>query len=278
MNRSSFPTEYNVAEGKWVAIVNFFHQNAFRSVGWWHAATVVEFNRGYSKGLPQECPGAQYPEAMTVASASLWQMPSPQSIEKPAPVAYPILDLLRRRWSPVAFSERPVEREKLQSVLEAARWSASSFGEQPWSFLVAASSDRDEFTKMLGCLVEKNQEWARHASVLMISVAALNFARNGKPNRHAFHDVGQAAAYLTMEAMEQGLWVHQMAGIDLEKIREIYALPNGYEPVAGIALGYAATAEHLPEGLQQRHASPRSRKPLADFVFTGKWGEPSGLI
>ncbi|MGH9592331.1 MAG: nitroreductase family protein, partial [Bryobacteraceae bacterium] len=149
---------------------------------------------------------------------------------------------------------------------------------QPWSFLIAANHDKAEFEKLLGCLSEKNREWARHAGVLMISVAALNFERNGKPNRHAFHDVGQAAAYLTVQAMELGLWVHQMAGIDVEKIREAYAIPPGYEPVAGIALGYAATAERLPPGLQQRHIAPRSRKPLADFVFTGKWGESSHLI
>jgi len=205
-------------------------------------------------------------------------MPSSHSVEKPAPTAHSILDLLRRRWSPIAFAPKPVEREKLQSILEAARWSASSFGAQPWSFLVAERGDAAEFEKMLSCLADKNQEWARHAGVLLISVAAVNFAHNGKPNRHAFHDVGQAAAYLTVEAMELGLWVHQMAGIHLEKIREIYSIPEGYEPVAGIAVGYATTPEHLPESLQQRHVSPRSRKPLGEFVFSGKWGQSSPLV
>src|SRR5215208_4639816 len=111
-------------------------------------------------------------------------------MERLRDAAHPIHDLLRRRWSPRAFADRPVEREKLLSVMEAARWAPSSFNEQPWSFLVATKDRPDEHARMLECLAEKNQTWAKAAPVLMISVASLHFARNGKPNRHALHDVG----------------------------------------------------------------------------------------
>lgn len=131
-------------------------------------------------------------------------MKDPDGKEKPAPVDHPVLELLRRRWSPLSFSPRPVEPEKLRSLFEAARWSASSFGAQPWSFLLATNGDPAEFEKMLSCLVEQNAEWARNAPVLVITVARLAFEHSGEPNRHAYYDVGQSVAYLSVEATELG--------------------------------------------------------------------------
>jgi nitroreductase len=153
-------------------------------------------------------------------------------MEKPAETAYPVLDLIRRRWSPLAFAPTPVEKEKLLSLFEAARWSASSFNEQPWSFLVATKENPAEFETMLECLVEGNRPWAKNAPVLMISVAKLAFERNGQPNRHAFHDVGQAMANLSLQAVSMGLFVHQMAGFNVAQARTVYGVPEGFDPVA----------------------------------------------
>src|SRR3954463_9809046 len=158
-------------------------------------------------------------------------------MERLRDAAHPIHDLLRRRWSPRAFSDRPVEREKLLSVLEAARWAPSSNNEQPWHYLVARKEEPEEFARLLACLVEKNQSWAKAAPVLMLSVASTVFARNGKPNRHALHDVGQAVADLTVQATALGLFVHQMAGFSAEKARETYGIPENAEPVAALAVG-----------------------------------------
>jgi nitroreductase len=199
-------------------------------------------------------------------------------MEKPAVTQYPIHELLKRRWSPLAFSNRMVEPDTLRSLLEAARWAPSSYNEQPWSFLVATKQDPAEHARLLSCLVEGNIEWAQHAPVLMVSVARLSFEENGKPNGHAFHDVGQAVANLIVQATALGLVVHQMAGIHPEKIRELYRLPEGYEPVAGIALGYPGDPEALPERLRQRELAPRERKPLTEFVFTGLWGRTPPLV
>ncbi len=199
-------------------------------------------------------------------------------IEKPADTRYPIHELLRRRWSPRAFSDRAVDPETLRALWEAARWAPSSFNEQPWSFLVAARNDRAEFDRLLSCLNEGNVAWARHAPVLMLSVAKLAFDRNGRTNRHAFHDVGQAVACMTVQATSLGLFLHQMAGFDVEKAKASFAIPAGHEPVAAIALGYPGEPAALPDALRDRELAPRVRKPLEETVFAGSWGRTTPLL
>lgn len=199
-------------------------------------------------------------------------------MEKPAVTDYPIEEILRRRWSPRAFSDRVVESEKLQSLFEAARWAPSSFNEQPWSFIIATKQKPEEHARLLSCLVEGNQRWAHLAPVLMVSVAELNFEKTGKANRHAFHDVGLAMGNMLVQATASGLFVHQMAGFSPERVTEIYSVPEGFEPVAAAAIGYPAEVEVLPEPLRERELGGRSRKPVSSFVFQGKWGEVSPIV
>jgi nitroreductase len=199
-------------------------------------------------------------------------------MEKPAETQYPIEEILRRRWSPRSFSERLVEPEKLQSLFEAARWAASSFNEQPWNFIVATKQKPEEHARLLGCLVEGNQPWARAAPVLMVSVAKLNFDKTGKPNRHAFHDVGLAVQNMIVQATALGLCVHQMAGFSSEKVRETYGVPDGFDPVAAIAIGYGQAEDELPEAFREFDLGARRRKPVSSFVFQDHWGEVSPLV
>jgi nitroreductase len=199
-------------------------------------------------------------------------------MDKTAETDHPILDHIANRWSPYAYASSPVEPGKILTILEAARWAASSYNEQPWSFLVATQDKPEAFQRMLGCLVEANQNWAKRAPVLMISVASMTFDKNGKPNRCALHDVGLAMGNFCMQATALGLYVHQMAGIDQEKIREVYNIPDTHEPMAGIALGYLADPGDAPEELAKRDAGERSRKPLTDFVFGNRWGETDPLV
>src|SRR5205823_13616207 len=199
-------------------------------------------------------------------------------MEKLAPTDYPIEEILRRRWSPRAFSDRRVEAKKLLSLFEAARWAPSSFNEQPWSFIVATKDNPSEHAQLLNCLMDKNQQWARLAPVLMVSIARLNFEKTGKPNRHAFHDVGLAMGNLLVEATALGLFVHQMAGFSVDKVREVYQVSEGFEPVAAIAIGYPAEPEVLPETFREQETGPRRRRPISSFVFEGKWGETSDTL
>jgi nitroreductase len=194
-------------------------------------------------------------------------------MEKPAVTRFPVHELIRQRWSPRAFADRPVEATKLGSLLEAARWAASSYNDQPWAFIVATRERPAEFAQLLDCLVEFNQGWARTAPILLLTVARLNLSSNGQPNRHAYHDVGQAAANLTLQAVADGLLAHQMAGILPDKARAIFAIPTGWDVVTAIALGYPGSAESLSESLRARELASRQRKPLEEFVFAGSWGQ-----
>jgi nitroreductase len=198
-------------------------------------------------------------------------------MEKPAETRFLIHEILRRRWSPRAFSDRPIEPEVLRSLFEAARWAPSSGNSQPWHYLIARKQEPEEFDRMLHCLTEGNIAWCKDVPVLMLSVANLRW-ENGEPNRHAFHDVGQAAAQLTVEAVSRGLFVHQMGGILVDKIRETYAIPEGFEAVAGFALGYPGDPDRLTEKLRTRELAPRTRKPLESFVFSGRWGQTSPVL
>src|SRR5687767_12179397 len=126
---------------------------------------------------------------------------------------YPIHELIQKRWSPYAFADRPVAAEDLRALFEAARWAASSYNEQPWSYIVALRQDAAGFERLLSCLVEGNQPWAKAAPVLALGCVAKNFVKNGKPNAAAEHDLGGASACLTVEATARGLFVHQMIGI-----------------------------------------------------------------
>ncbi len=199
--------------------------------------------------------------------------------EKKASTDYPIHELLAERWSPYGFEDRPVAQADLRSLFEAARWAASSYNEQPWSYLVATRENPVEFARLLSCLVEGNQAWAKAAPVLALGVVSLRFSRNNKENRAAVHDLGLAAGNLLVEATARGLCVHQMIGILPDKAREVYQIPEHSEAWTAIAIGYKGDdPAKLPDALKERDLAPRQRKPLSQFVFTGKWGQSSSLV
>jgi nitroreductase len=199
--------------------------------------------------------------------------------KRPAPAEAPIHDLITHRWSPRAFDSRAVEPDKLRTLFEAARWSASSYNAQPWYFIVGTKNDPGNYKKVLDSFVEFNQGWAKSAPVVALSVAGFKMPHDGSTNRHAFHDVGQAAATLALQATALGLQVHQMAGIIPDKAREIFGIPPDFEAVAGFAIGYAGDPLTLPEGrLRDNETGARQRKPLSSFVFTGKWGQTSSFV
>jgi nitroreductase len=193
-------------------------------------------------------------------------------------VGMEIHEVLRGRWSPKVFSEEPVEPEKLRTLLEAARWAPSSFNEQPWSFIVARRENPREYNALLSSLSEKNQGWARRTPVLILSVAKLNLTINGQLNRHAFHDVGLATANLIVQASALGLFTHPMGGFSVEKVREAFGIPEGYEPVTVIALGYLPELMESGESPSSLVAKNRSRKPLDEFVYEGRWGHRAQFI
>jgi nitroreductase len=189
---------------------------------------------------------------------------------KMAATDHAVHDLISKRWSPYVFADDPVSQEDLRALFEAARWAASAYNEQPWRYIVATRDNPAEYEKLLSCLVEPNQAWARNAPVLALGLTSLNYGHNGKPNGTAQHDLGLATANLTVEAAARGLYVHQMGGILPDRAREIYQVPEGFQILTGLALGQVGQGEG---SLAERDAAPRGRKPQAEFVFGGRFGE-----
>jgi nitroreductase len=187
---------------------------------------------------------------------------------------YTIDEFISRRWSPRSFQWESIDPAALRRCLEAARWAASCFNEQPWRYLVAdRASDPEGHERLASCLVESNAAWATKAPVLLLACMRTHFAKNGKPNRHAAHDLGQASAQLALQAAAEDLYIHQMAGFDASRAREVCAVPEGHDPLVMIALGRLAPASELDEALRKREAAPRERRPQAEFVFGATFGE-----
>lgn len=191
-------------------------------------------------------------------------------MNKPADNKYPIHDLLRDRWSPRAFSQRPIDAEKIASLFEAARWSPSAANLQPWKFLFATPRESSAFDNLVGALTERNQRWASSAPLLILAVAQ-RVAEDGRENPWSHYDLGQSVAHLTMEAATLGLAVHQMGGFDVEKARAAFDIPAGYDPVTVVAVGHPGDPDGLPEEFREREKAPRTRRALEEFVFENEW-------
>ena len=190
----------------------------------------------------------------------------------------PLTDIhtvISERWSPRAFdADKPVEQEKLLSVLEAARWAPSCFGDEPWRFVVTNRfEDEDAWQQMFSILVPGNQTWAQRAPVLMLACADSVFRANGKPNRWAHYDVGQASISLCLQATALGLVTHQMGGFDADKAREALKIPEQFTPMAAIALGYQGDVSALDKDLQSVELAERKRQPMSENFFSGVWGK-----
>jgi nitroreductase len=197
--------------------------------------------------------------------------------DKLAKTDVPVHPLIAARWSPYCYSDKPVPEADLRAILEAARWAASSYNEQPWRYILARRSDRAQFDKLLSCLVEGNQAWAKVVPVLMMGVVVKTFSRNGKPNRAAEHDLGLAAGNICTEATARGLYVHQMIGILPERVRELYGVPPEAEPLTALAIGYLGDVSGMADAMRERDRAPRTRRAVREFVFADSWGTPAAI-
>jgi len=190
---------------------------------------------------------------------------------------HPLNEIIAGRRSSRAFADRPVEPDKLHSILEAARWAPSSRNEQPWAYLMATREQGAQYQVLLGVLAESNRIWAQNAPVLLLTAAHTELQGSGQPNRHALHDLGLSTANLFAQATSLGLITHQMGGFNVEETRRRFHVPEAWEPVSVIALGYPGEAESLPAALRERENLPRKRKPLSEFVFSETWGHPAPI-
>jgi nitroreductase len=180
---------------------------------------------------------------------------------------YPVMDLIRKRKSVRAFSTDPVEQEKINSLFEATRWAPSSTNEQPWVYIYGLRQQTDVWQKLFDTLTEGNKVWAKDAPLLILSLARKNFSRYPGPNVHALYDLGGANAFLSLQAVELGLQVRQMAGFDPQKAIELLKIPETYEVGVAMAVGYPGDPSVLPEHLKKRENAPRERFLQDVFVM-----------
>jgi nitroreductase len=186
---------------------------------------------------------------------------------KEAKTKYPVNELIRKRWSARAFSNKSIDDPILFTLFEAAGWAASANNEQPWRYIYAKREDKEAFDKMVDCLMPGNEPWAKNAAVLILCIAKTTMGTENKPNLAAFHDAGLANATLLLQAVSEGIYGHMMGGYDRAKAKAKFNVPDGYETVLMLALGYLDTPEALEEPFKTREITPRSRKALDEFVF-----------
>lgn len=190
-------------------------------------------------------------------------------MQKSQEVAHPVSDLIRNRRSIRSFSGEPVSEAKIRSLFEATRWAPSSTNEQPWYYLYVTRDQKEMWEKYLDCLNDNNKIWAKDAALLIFSMTRRHFTRFKTENAHAMYDLGGANALLSIQAVELGLQIRQMAGFKLDKVKENLGVPETFEPGVFIAVGYPGDIASLPEYLRLREAQPRERFLQDEFVSNG---------
>jgi nitroreductase len=192
-------------------------------------------------------------------------------ISKIANTDFPIHDIIARRWSARAFSTKKVEKSKLLSILEAARWAPSSRNEQPWRYIIFTDDNTEKLDKARSVLLEINN-YAKRAPILICAITKKTYSDNGNYNRLHFHDLGAANENMFLESFNQGLIMHEMGGFNRDKAREVFNIPNDYEVGIMIAIGYQDSHEILPERYREKAYSPRERKQLSEIAFLEELG------
>ena len=189
-------------------------------------------------------------------------------MQKSNQIEHPVLDLIKNRRSPRAFSNQLIEPARINSLFEATRWAPSSTNEQPWIYIYATIDQTELWTKLFDCLNEGNKLWAKGAPLLILSLARKNFSKYPGANAHAMYDLGGANSFLSLQAVEMGLQVRQMAGFNQEKTIELMRIPTAtYEIGVFLAVGYPGDPEALPEKLRKRELAPRERFLQQEFVM-----------
>lgn len=186
-----------------------------------------------------------------------------------------ILEIIKERWSPCALSPAPVEEFKLKAMFEAAGYAPSSNNEQPWIFVYTTQQEGNIFHDYTGFLNESNRIWAKEAYALVISMARTRYIKTGKINRFAFHDTGMAVANMLLQALAMDVYVHQMGGFSVEKVKEYFNLDENIEPVAVMAVGYMGDGLTLPPELLKRDEQRRSRKSVNEYAFKNSLSIPA---
>lgn len=193
-----------------------------------------------------------------------------------APDLDALIPALAARRSLRAFAPEPVADATLRRLFEAARWAPSGGNGQPWRFVLARAGapahDR------LAATLRSGNAWARSAPLLVLAAVKTVHDAPGKPerpNRRALVDLGLALQNLLLQAAEEGLTGHPMAGFDADDAAAVVGLPDKHQAVVLVALGWPGDAATLPAEVRAKDERPRTRLPLASIVFEDALGTPA---
>lgn len=194
----------------------------------------------------------------------------------PHPSAVDLAEPLRSRWSPSVYdAAHRLEPRQVETLLRAAQWAPSAGNRQPWSVFVCERGTAAH-ERLVGTLSRGNSGWVPRASVVFVTAAHVRAAEGQDPGSvsdYALHDVGQAAAHLTLQARAMGLHAHQFAGFDHDALAAALNLPDTHRLVAGIAVGVSGDPDDVDERTAARDHRDRTRRPLSDWAFRGRFGE-----
>jgi nitroreductase len=181
------------------------------------------------------------------------------------------LEAIRTRLSVRKFSDRPVEPEKLQAVLEAARHAPSWANMQCWRFVVvldqAVKEKISEFSYVESFFAARgyksNPAQKALAQAPVVIVACADPVQSGDLGGQHYYmtDIGAAAENLMLAAHDQGLGSVFVGVFDEDQLGDLLDIPPGVRIVGLFPLGYP-----LEEG-----KSGPSRKPLDEIIYYGKW-------
>lgn len=179
-----------------------------------------------------------------------------------------LIEGIKKRYSPMVFKPAALSDETLETLLEAARWSASSYNDQPWRFIIGRHPEDPIYKKIHSVLTEYNQGWASTSPVLMLVLAKKNFSHMPEVrNVHAWYDAGMAVSSMVIQAGSMGIQAHQMGGFDAEKAKQAFSVGDEYDVIAAIAIGYAGDPDDLPAIYRERAKQARGRKRIEEIVL-----------
>ncbi|MFI8379725.1 nitroreductase family protein [Leeuwenhoekiella sp. NPDC079379] len=194
-----------------------------------------------------------------------------EEIKKITPTDFEIMDEIKTRWSPRAFDDVPLSVSEVKQLLEAGRWASSSYNQQPWRIIFGIKGD-PVYDRILSCLVEFNQSWAKNAQALMIT-AYKKTTKDGDEYTHAMHDLGLFMGNVVIQANHKGIAAHQMAGLEPDKAHSEFNFTKEFGIATAVAFGrYGGDLDTLPEDLRDdERKQKRERITVDQFAFNGNF-------
>jgi nitroreductase len=176
------------------------------------------------------------------------------------------LELVQSRQSDRAYLDTPVEREKIERILETVRLAPSACNAQPWKFIVVTDPEkRTQVAEATSNKVLSMNHFSRHAPVQVVVLEeSANFTSNlggWISKKHYPHiDLGIAAAHISLAATDEGLGSCIIGWCDEKKVQKTLDIPKNKRVMLIILLGYSS--QPLRE---------KKRKPMQEIVSWEKY-------